>query len=73
MISSTLHPLNVLPGRFPEVEEAAQVFPVSLYGGEANLADQALPLWVEVILPGELVEVTLKNKNLISPPPTTEY
>ena len=64
MISSTLDPLNVLPGGFPEVEQAAQVFPVSLYGGEANLADQALPLRVEVILPGELVEVALKkNKN----------
>ena len=61
MISSTLHPLNVLPGRFPEVEEAAQVFSVSLYGGEANLADQALPLRVEMILPGELVEVALQK------------
>ena len=62
MISSTLHPLNVLAGRFPEVEETAQVFPVSLYRREANLADQALPLRVEMILPGELVEVALQKQ-----------
>ena len=61
MISSTLHPLNVLAGRLPQVEQAAQMFPVSLYRREANLADQTLPLGVEMILPGELVEVALQK------------
>ena len=61
MISSTLHPLDVLAGRLPQVEEATQVLPVSLYRCEANLADEALPLRVEMILPGELVEVALQK------------
>ena len=61
MISSTLHPLDIFAGRLPEVEQAAQVFPVSLYRREADLADQALPLGVEMVLPRELVEVALQN------------
>merc|ERR1712113_412482 len=58
MISSSLHPLDVLPGTFPQVEETAEVLPVSLNGSEADLAGEALPLGVEVVLPGHLVEVT---------------
>ena len=62
MISSALHPLDVLSSTFPQVEETAEVFPVSLDWREADLADEALPLRVEVVLPRQLIEVALQQE-----------
>lgn len=59
MVSTTLHPLNIFSSTLPQVEQAAQVLPVLVNRSEADLAHQTLPLRVEVILPGELVEVRL--------------
>lgn len=59
MISSPLHPLDVLASTFPQMEKTAEMFPVSLDGREANLADETLPLGVEMVLPAQLIEVTL--------------
>ena len=64
MISSALHPLDVLSSTFPQVEETAEVFPVSLDWREADLADEALPLRVEVVLPRQLIEVALKQERV---------
>ena len=61
VISPALHPLDVLASALPQVEQTAEVLPVSLNGSEADLAGQALPLRVEVVLPRELVEVTLQQ------------
>ena len=60
MVSTTLHPLNIFSSTLPQVEQAAQVLPVLVNRSEADLAHQTLPLRVEVILPGELVEVRLE-------------
>lgn len=62
MISSPLHPLDVLASTFPQMEKTAEMFPVSLDGREANLADETLPLGVEMVLPAQLIEVTLEQK-----------
>ena len=64
MISSALHPLDVLSSTFPQVEETAEVFPVSLDWREADLADEALPLRVEVVLPRQLIEVALQEERV---------
>ena len=64
MISSALHPLDVLSSTFPQVEETAEVFPVSLDWREADLADEALPLRVEVVLPRQLIEVALQQERV---------
>ena len=64
MISSALHPLDVLSSTFPQVEKTAEVFPVSLDWREADLADEALPLRVEVVLPRQLIEVALQQERV---------
>ena len=65
MISSPLHPLDVLASTFPQMEKTAEMFPVSLDGREANLADETLPLGVEMVLPAQLIEVTLEQKTML--------
>ena len=66
--SPNVKTVNVFPHcfvpTFPQMEKTAEMFPVSLDGREANLADETLPLGVEMVLPAQLIEVTLKQKKL---------
>ena len=65
MVTPALDPLDVLAGTLAQVEEAAQVLPVPVDGGEAHAAHQTLPLGVEVVLPRELVKVLLQGKFIL--------